>query len=291
MAAVKSPDVSVESKASARKVQQPANDFAGTTQKDTSQQVKDTPQAQTTEQPDAVTEKEHELKVKRERSPQKDFWATLSDDESSVSSHKSDNSDLTEGTATSLLSPRGLKALGKNIVGSVGRFAGKINESNRPYEKFGGSDRPQNQNADESPDVQPKDAMVTNTPASEEAYVQDASEPSTKLDVAATAADIEDGHDEVPMTEEAQPTLQFHPDGAAGPDRIESSREVAARNEVTAANDGPSPVSQSAQENPPKDEPIKQKPEWRSAIDGATGRTYYYVKGSSKVTWEKPSDF
>jgi len=35
----------------------------------------------------------------------------------------------------------------------------------------------------------------------------------------------------------------------------------------------------------------KTKNEWRSAIDGATGRTYYYVKGTSAVTWQKPTDF
>lgn len=28
--------------------------------------------------------------------------------------------------------------------------------------------------------------------------------------------------------------------------------------------------------------------QWRSAIDGATGRTYYYIRGTSTVTWEKP---
>ena len=29
--------------------------------------------------------------------------------------------------------------------------------------------------------------------------------------------------------------------------------------------------------------------EWRSAVDGATGRTYYYIRGTSTVTWEKPA--
>lgn len=34
-----------------------------------------------------------------------------------------------------------------------------------------------------------------------------------------------------------------------------------------------------------------EKPQWRSAIDEATGRTYYFIRGSSRVTWEKPTDF
>ena len=34
----------------------------------------------------------------------------------------------------------------------------------------------------------------------------------------------------------------------------------------------------------------RKKTEWRSAIDAATGREYYYIKGSQKVTWEKPTD-
>jgi len=34
----------------------------------------------------------------------------------------------------------------------------------------------------------------------------------------------------------------------------------------------------------------RKKTRWRSAIDAATGRTYYYVKGTQKVTWEKPFD-
>jgi len=29
-------------------------------------------------------------------------------------------------------------------------------------------------------------------------------------------------------------------------------------------------------------------PEWRSAVDGESGREYYYIKGSTKVTWQRP---
>lgn len=32
----------------------------------------------------------------------------------------------------------------------------------------------------------------------------------------------------------------------------------------------------------------EENAQWRSAIDGATGRTYYYIRGTSTVTWEKP---
>jgi hypothetical protein len=42
--------------------------------------------------------------------------------------------------------------------------------------------------------------------------------------------------------------------------------------------------------SPTASEGKKQKPvEWRSAIDAATGRTYYYVKGGNETFWEKPS--
>lgn len=37
------------------------------------------------------------------------------------------------------------------------------------------------------------------------------------------------------------------------------------------------------------DEAKEKKTQWRSAIDAATGRTYYYIRGTQKVTWEKPS--
>ena len=30
------------------------------------------------------------------------------------------------------------------------------------------------------------------------------------------------------------------------------------------------------------------KPEYRSAVDAASGREYYYIKGSTKVTWQRP---
>jgi hypothetical protein len=30
-------------------------------------------------------------------------------------------------------------------------------------------------------------------------------------------------------------------------------------------------------------------PEWRSAIDPASGKQYYFVKGSKLTTWEKPN--
>ena len=36
--------------------------------------------------------------------------------------------------------------------------------------------------------------------------------------------------------------------------------------------------------------PSRKQPDWRSAIDQATGRTYYYIRGTSKVTWERPSE-
>ena len=36
---------------------------------------------------------------------------------------------------------------------------------------------------------------------------------------------------------------------------------------------------------------VNEEKPWRSAVDGATGRTYYYIRGTSTVTWEKPTQF
>jgi hypothetical protein len=34
-----------------------------------------------------------------------------------------------------------------------------------------------------------------------------------------------------------------------------------------------------------------KKTQWRSAVDPASGRTYYYLKGTSTVSWEQPVEF
>jgi hypothetical protein len=48
------------------------------------------------------------------------------------------------------------------------------------------------------------------------------------------------------------------------------------------------------QVNPPdvvdSKKPSRKQPQWRSAIDPHTGRTYFFIRGTSKVTWEKPSE-
>jgi hypothetical protein len=31
--------------------------------------------------------------------------------------------------------------------------------------------------------------------------------------------------------------------------------------------------------------------EWKSAVDATSGRTYYYVKGTTETFWEKPAGF
>lgn len=51
--------------------------------------------------------------------------------------------------------------------------------------------------------------------------------------------------------------------------------------QIDVANGGTTETSE-----PKKANPVK----WRSAIDAATGRTYYYVKGGKETFWEKPKD-
>jgi hypothetical protein len=41
---------------------------------------------------------------------------------------------------------------------------------------------------------------------------------------------------------------------------------------------------------PPPAKPSKLS-QWRSAIDAASGKTYYYMKGTKITTWKKPNDF
>jgi hypothetical protein len=56
------------------------------------------------------------------------------------------------------------------------------------------------------------------------------------------------------------------------------------------ANKEESKVEEANLPEEPTRDSNEKKTKWRSAIDAATGRTYYYVKGTQKVTWEKPSE-
>ena len=87
------------------------------------------------------------------------------------------------------------------------------------------------------------------------------------------------------------PSTNFEPklevvaaaDNAAEVTKDESTKQPQAiSNETTKNADIP-------KKEPPS--PKNEKIEWRSAIDGASGRTYYYVKGKSKVSWQKPEGF
>ena len=72
------------------------------------------------------------------------------------------------------------------------------------------------------------------------------------------------------LSDQAYETL---PDGARDISRETSSPELrkATTNSITGGGSEYTP-----------------REEWRSAIDAGSGLTYYYVKGTSTVTWEKP---
>jgi len=65
-------------------------------------------------------------------------------------------------------------------------------------------------------------------------------------------------------------------------------------NEVVAADNSATSTSKQvyASDTTSKSDNIQpvevSNPEWRSAVDGESGREYYYIKGSTKVTWQRP---
>ena len=79
-------------------------------------------------------------------------------------------------------------------------------------------------------------------------------------------------------------------------DAIQPQDDTAVEEDVVAEGNYDSEQLQTSQNrdnniDTSKDVVKEDKPQWRSAIDGATGRTYYYIRGTSKVTWEKPAEF
>lgn len=230
----------------------------------------------------------HEPAVKlaaEAESPQKDFWSTLDDDESSASDESEQISLSSEGTQTSLFSKHKLKI-------TVGRWAEKITEKlssppSTPYETLGeGTERLQDTPESSAQHVQLKEKSSTSAASNDE--------PPTKEEVVKTqilpedAQEMDEDENE-PLTTEEKRTARIDSDGDA------SETDHAVPNEAIAEDE------KKAREEESKTEEIlsldgatkdvnRKKLQWRHALDAATGRTYYYVKGSQKVTWEKPSD-
>jgi len=274
------------------------------------------PKAQTIRQ--AEKEPVHEPAVKlaaEAESPQKDFWSTLDDDESSAASDESEHSEMSEGTQTSLFSKHMLKT-------KVGRWAEKITEKlnsppSTPHETLDeGTEQPQHTPESSAQHVQLKEKSSTSAtsnnepptkkevakaqPQSEEpikkemAKTQTLSEDPTKEEVIKTqiqseeAQEMDEDEDE-PLTTEEKRTAQIGSDGDASetdhavPNEAITEDEKKAREEESKIEEIPSPEDATNDIN-------RKKTRWRSATCPATGQTYYYIKGTQKVTWKKPSD-
>lgn len=206
--------------------------------------------------------------AENEESPQKDFWLTL-DDEISASSEsdgESDNSDdMSEATETSLLSKTKYK---------FGKLAGKITKKlNSP--------RDQPYNALDGTEQEP-----SNVTESSVALQQPTERPSAKLD-RVSSQEEKPSQDNLKFTEtEAVEKKEevLAADNAAKATTDESTNHHHSSDKTAKVNNVQAPK----QDDSPKE---KEKVEWRSAIDAASGRTYYYVKNTTKATWQKPSDF
>ena len=210
------------------------------------------------------------LAVENAESPQKDFWLTL-DDEISASSQsdgESTNSDdMSEATETSLLSKTKM---------TFGKLAGKITKKlnsprDQPYNALDGTEK--------------EPSNVTESPA---ALQQSTEKPSAKLDKVSSqeenpSQDAQSNFTETETAEKKEEVQVVAADNAAKATTDESTNHHHSPDTTAKVNNVEAPKQE--------DSPKEKKVEWRSAIDAASGRTYYYVKNTTKTTWQKPSDF
>ena len=246
-----------------------------------------------------------------------DFWLTL-DDEVSASGGESDSesSEQSGGTATSMFSKR-------NIKTTVGKWAERITEkinspANRPYETLeDGSEQTKAQNIPESLAIDRlENEPVTETSNGLSPRIKEESKPQAHSKVsndeegessAMQPLKREDAPVETdePITTEEKPNGYMPQDASVKGDAetidraiLEQDDDAKASKEEpedqlrtsdkTAKTNNLEVTVETTKKSPSKD--VSRKTNWRSAIDAATGRTYYYVKGSMKVTWEKPTD-
>ncbi|KAL3816192.1 hypothetical protein ACHAXA_007310, partial [Cyclostephanos tholiformis] len=207
------------------------------------------------------------LKVDVSKLEQKNSWLTL-DDKVSVGD---DNSESSEGTYTSIFS--------KGKIKSVRKWAGKITERlnsppSQPYKTLNDGTKDPQDNAVSLAKEQPKESPSV---ASNDGPSREQTELEQPIQ-----SEVNDMSDcEGPITTKNKPSEEVAQDSTNGNE-----------NGVSILN---SPETYVPQVKPPdvvntSMESLRKKPQWRFATDQATGRTYYYIRGTSKVTWEKPSE-
>ena len=195
---------------------------------------------------------------------QKDSWLTLDD----KVAESDDDSESSEDTYASIT---------KRKIKSVRKWAGKITEKlnsppSQPYKKWDdGTEEPQDSAVSSAKD-QLKESPSVRSIDEPPQKQKDPEQP-----IQSESGDVVDREGQ--LATEDEPKEQVTQDSTAedAPTFKSSDTDVfQADPPVLVVN---APMT-----------PSRKQPDWRSAIDHATGRTYYYIRGTSKVTWERPSD-
>ncbi len=196
----------------------------------------------------------------RDEIEQKGSWTTL-DDKADMSDDDSDSSEDTYASIT------------KRKIKSVRKWAGKITEKlnsppSQPYKKW--------DDGTEAPPVSSAKDQLKEPPSvtSIDKPAQEQKEPEQPIH--SEGGDLVNG--EGPLVTEEEPKEQATLDSNDAEDasafKSPDTNVVQVDHPVLFVN---TPMT-----------PSRKQPDWRSAIDQATGRTYYYILGTSKVTWERP---
>ena len=229
------------------------------------------PQAQVSKEAEKLPTDEAGVKLAADtNSPQKDnAWLTL-DDAVSVSEEESLHSEASEGTETSIF---------KTARGAVGKLAGKITEKlntpNRPYETLDDS-IDQGQTMPESLAIDQLDKPST---SNDEPSGTNKKPNSQKEDESGAAQEMPQD-----VLGAGKAAIDDKPEDNATANSNEPNDNIRSSDKTTKANNVEATKKDSAKGG------VNKKKEWRSAVDAATGFTYYYIRGTQMVTWEKPSD-
>ena len=195
----------------------------------------------------------------------KGSWLTLDD----KAAESDDDSESSEDTYASIT---------KRKIKSVRKWAGKITEKlnsppSQPYKKWDdGTEEPKTNAVSSAKDQLKESPSVRSIDESP----QKQKEPEHSIQ--SEGGDVVDREGQLATEEEPKEQVtQDSTDAEDAPTLKSSDTDVVqADPPVLVVN---TPMT-----------PSRKQPDWRSAIDHATGRTYYYIRGTSKVTWERPSE-
>ena len=218
-----------------------------------------------------------------------DFWPTLNDDKGSI--EESEHTESSQGTQNSQFLPHKLKT-------TMGKWAGKITEKfnsppSTPYETLDDATELSKDKPEKLTHAQGKSSI--SAASSEERCTHKelretlvepkkvANEDTTKSKPSETTNEdpanalVQQGNSQDNEKYENVPLVKAHRCNESEDD------EKKIHAEEPKPIEGKSPKESNRCMN-------RKKTRWRSATDATTGKTYYYMKGTQTVTWEKPSD-